>query len=583
MATLVLALAAPVVVVAQISPCNMGRDLQHEPRNPAAICMPLVGRMDDFQGPCSINQGGGQFGNQLAPVGDVDNSGTVDFVVGHRLCDSNLSLRAEELLLYNGVHNGLPSSFGGYRIGPTERNSITKFVAAGDWDADGHIDLAVRVQILGDTSEGNHSGFETSELVIFWGNSLGQFSLNDTSTLASEANMWLGISAGCGADIDGDGVDDLVVTNSDGFSNGAVQKMPWLHAFRGHPYKRWGRDGISRTADLAWWNAPYADLTVIDHDHDGAPDIVFNSNSGDFTKVSVLYGSTDGKLPDTNGAQAVDLRASNSRRAIFSDVTGDGIPELVACSGRDDFVKVFVGFKGQRLLEQYGSGHDTAQPGSGKWWGRPWDTVWLPRRINPEWFGDDDRLFDLGDANLDGVGDIFAFSWPYMVEYNGGSRLDSLVDALIDITPGTEIGILKRLGNIDGSGRDIIALTAGNEIRFYAPTHEISSFGYDHDLPPGTGVAAVERPLVPAAPTLRLAAVPNPSRGEIRFSWSGEGLDGTALITIHDLAGHEVARCDAPAREGVAICGIAGLPAGEYAVRFLCGHHTAATTIAISR
>ncbi len=215
--------------------------------------------------------------------------------------------------------------------------------------------------------------------------------------------------------------------------------------------------------------------------------------------------------------------------------------------------------------------------------GRPWAEIWLPRRINPEWFGDDDRLFDLGDANLDGVGDIFAFSWPYMVEYNGGSRLDSLVDALIDITPGTEIGILKRLGNIDGSGRDIIALTAGNEIRFYAPTHEISSFGYDHDLPPGTGVAAVERPLVPAAPTLRLAAVPNPSRGEIRFSWSGEGLDGTALITIHDLAGHEVARCDAPAREGVAICGIAGLPAGEYAVRFLCGHHTAATTIAISR
>ncbi|HVZ40122.1 MAG TPA: T9SS type A sorting domain-containing protein [Candidatus Kapabacteria bacterium] len=567
MATLVLALAAPAATVAQISPCNMGRDLQHEPRNPAAICMPLVGRMD--ASPSMILY--------LFPVGDVDNSGTADFLA------YNLG---GQLLLYKGVPGRFPTPSEGERIGPSELNSITEFLASGDFDGDHHVDIVVKIRIQGDTSAGNRGGYDVCRLVVFWGNDSGRYSIQDTTRLDCGAQMWLAITNGVGADVNGDGVDDLLVCDLLGFSNNTVIDLPKMMMYQGHHGERWGRNGVPSSADWRFWGQTARDYTAIsalDQDQDGVTDIIFARNDAAVVdgRLSVLYGRS-GLLPDTNNFQTVSFAPSAGRYALFSDVTGDKVPDLLIGSGRDDFVKVFVGFKGQRLLEQYGSGHDTAQPGSGKWWGRPWDTVWLPRRINPEWFGDNDRLFDLGDANLDGVGDIFAFSWPYMVEYNGGRRLDSLADALIDITPGTTLITLKSLGNIDGSGRNIIALTAenDNEIRFYAPTRDISSFGEDRDLPPGTGVAAVERPFVPAAPTLRLAAVPNPSHGEVDLQWDAAGT-GQATLLLADASGREVRRVQLPAFDTHATFTTAGLPAGVYVVRLTIGSRSALAKIVV--
>lgn len=539
--------------------------------------------MDDFQGPCEIFQGGGQFGNQLAPVGDVDNSGTVDFLVGHRLCDSTISRRSEELLLYKGVNGGLPSSNNGLRIGPTERNSITAIVAAGDWDGDHHIDIAVRIQILDDTSEHNVDGYDIARLVVFWGNDSGQYSLSDTSQLSCDAPMWLGIPHGLAADLTGDGVDDLLVSSSSGFSNGHLAPCAGMLLFSGHHQQRWGREGTARTASWRWWNGPYLTGQMLDQDSDGATDIVFYNNDGNRASLSVLYGKPGGGFPDTADIQTVEIaKKAGTGFSLFTDVTGDRVPDLLCCSGVADVVKVYVGFKGQRLLEQFGSGNDSANAGSEKWWGRPWATIWLPRKINSNWFGNDDQLFDLGDANLDGVGDIYVFSWPYIMEYNGGSNMDSLADALINITPGTEIGILKRLGNIDGSGRDIIALTTGNEIRFYAPTKDISSIGRNRRLPPGTGKKpGAVRSVTGEDRLLVLDAIPNPSRDEIRFSWRGGELHGPVTITIYDVSGREVDGCDGRAEDGAAHYIVPDLSAGTYLAQLRCGAHVTSTTIVI--
>jgi Secretion system C-terminal sorting domain len=582
----IIAVVTTAVAMAQNdSPCNQGRDPQRDPRNPYAICLPEIGRMDAFLPPCHITGYGEQFGNQLATVGDVDHSGTVDFVVGHQLCSYKGFRFAEELLLYKGVKGGLPASTSGQRIGPTDTNSRIRFLAAGDWDNDGNVDIAVRIQILDDTTAGNH-GYEISRLVVFWGNESGDYSLADTTRLESGAQMWLSIFRGLGSDIDQDGTDDLLVGQLSGFTEGSVVKLPQMMIFKGHSKNRWGQDGIGRTADWVYWKPQpeeYTALTFIDQDQDGVKDIVFarNESSALGGSLSVLY-CVDGKLPDTADIQTISFVPSKGRFSLFSDVTGDKIPDLLIGSGRDDFVKVYVGFKGQRLLEQYGGGNDSAQPGNDKWWGKPWATIWLPRKINPNWFGDSDNLFDLGDVNLDGIDDIFAFSWPYVVAYNGGDKLDSMADALINITPGTELGILKRLGDIDGSGRDIIALTTGNEIRFYAPTKSISSLGIPRRLPPGTGTSSVEEhPIVGNDYTLALTAMPNPSRGEIQFSWHGSLLRGSATITIFDLVGKEVAQCDARAEDGKAECHAQNLASGTYVAQIRCGDRTAATTILI--
>jgi hypothetical protein len=583
--TIIVVVITAVATAQNDSPCNQGRDPQRDPRNPYAICLPEIGRMDAFLPPCHITGYGEQFGNQLAAVGDVDHSGTVDFVVGHQLCSYKGFYFAEELLLYKGIKGGLPASTSGERIGPTDTNSRTGFLAAGDWDKDGNIDIAVRIQILGDTT-GHNSGRDISRLVVFWGKDSGLYSIDDTTRLECGAQMWIGPLRGLGADFDGDGVDDLLVGGLAGVTNNVVIRLPQMMIFKGRSGKRWGEEGVGRMADWRYWKPEpeeFNALTFIDQDQDGVKDIVFarNESSALGGSLSVLY-CVDGKLPDTADIQTISFIPSKGRFSLFSDVTGDKIPDLLIGSGRDDFVKVYVGFKGQRLLEQYGSGNDSAQPGNERWWGKPWAAIWLPRKINPNWFGDDDQLYDLGDVNLDGISDIFAFSWPYVVEYNGGDKLDSMADALINITPGTELGILKRLGDIDGSGRDIIAMVTGNEIRFYAPTKNISSLGIPRRLPPGTEKSAVEEsPILGDDHALLLTAVPNPSRGEIQFSWQGALLRGPAVITIYELAGREVARCDARAEDGRAECHTQNLPTGTYVAQLRCGDRTAATTIVI--
>ncbi len=568
------------------SPCNQGRDDRYDPRSPYAICLPQIGRMDDFQGRCGVFQGGGQFGNQLAAVGDVDHSGTIDLVIGHRLCDSTISVRSEELLLYKGVHGGVPMSSSGARIGPSERGSITGYLTSGDWDGDGNIDIAVRIRILDDTSGGNARGAEVSRLVVFWGNALGEYSLADTTRLESGAQMWISIRYSLGEDIDGDGVDDLLVSSGMvGLSDGNHVGLPRMLIYRGHAGGRWGRNGLARSADWQYWKPEpdlYDAIAFVDQDQDGVGDIVFGRN----TEValggglSILYGR-HGDFPDTTEVQSISFGPSQGRYALFSDVTGDLIPELLIATGRDDVVKVYVGLKGQRLLDQYGSGNDTAVAGSDQWWGKPWATIWLPRKVNPNWFGDVDQLLDLGDINRDGVGDIAAFSWPYVVMYTGGGRLDSLVDALIDITPGTGFGILKRLGNIDGSGRDIIGLTTGNEIRFYVGTKEVSSIGVGRRLPPGTGKSSVEGAPAEDRPVVFLAARPNPSGDVMRFSWDGQRLHGRVRITMYDVMGGAVCGWDAVAEAGMVECRVAGLSAGVYVVQLRCGELIASTRVVI--
>jgi len=545
------------------SPCNQGRDPQRDPRNPFAICLPEIGRMDSYQDAVI---------HLVAPVGDVDHSGTTDFVVNRN---------SRELLLYKGVMGGVPLPEDGRRVGPTEQNSITAFLASGDWDADGHIDIAVRIQILGDTT-GHNSGRDISRVVIFWGNASGNYSLEDTTRLECGAQMWIGPVRGLGADFDSDGVDDLLVGELAGVTDNVVISLPQMMIFKGHSRERWGRKEVERQSDWQYWHPTpdrFDGLAFTDQDHDGLKDIVFARNESAVLGggLSVLYGR-QGALPDTNDVQTISFAPSKGRYALFNDVTGDKIPDLLIGSGRDDFVKVYVGFRGQRLLEQYGSGDEPEDPDAERWWGRPWATIWLPRKINPNWFGDNDRLFDLGDANRDGIGDIFAFSWPYVLVYNGGGRLDSLVDALINITPGNS-GLLKRVGDIDGSGLDIIALTTEKGIRFYAPTKEISTFGISRRRPPGT--AGVDDPPMNDDAVLMLEARPNPARGELQFSWRGGLLRGAVTISLYDLLGREVACCGGKGEDGRAHCEVGPLPPGTYIAQLRCGERMSTTTIVL--
>ncbi|MEP7217618.1 MAG: VCBS repeat-containing protein, partial [Bacteroidota bacterium] len=316
------------------SPCNQNRvDLpQIEPRHPDLICLPELGRRNGPIAHCVLDNE--RYGKVVAALGSVGSDSLPGWIIAHQRCDTvaGNGRLPEELLVYRGIAGSVPSSGDGQRIGPSEVLSVTQYLAVGDWDHDGNKDLAVRIQIYGDTSGGNTEGYETSRAVIFWGNVNGTFSLTDTTHLLSADDLWLGLYRAVSTDFDADGVDDLLIWGGGGLRGGAVISTPTLHLFRGHQKERWGEGVQKRTADWTWWNPPpLNNLGVMDQDHDGKIDLVLYNNPSHSTpgQVSVLYGKPGGDLPDTSNVETVDLASSFGLYSLFSDVTGDGVPELL--------------------------------------------------------------------------------------------------------------------------------------------------------------------------------------------------------------------------------------------------------------
>src|SRR5690606_2815344 len=145
---------------------------------------------------------------------------------------------------------------------------------------------------------------------------------------------WSGPFAALSSDIDNDGLDDLMTWNWEGagLTNGVIIPVPKLLIFRGKGGQRWGHDGRSRAADWWYWstdNVIFDKIDVLDHDSDATPAVFLYANSVvPRAFLSILYGSP-GALPDTADIQSISLFNAGGRCALFTDVTGDHVPELI--------------------------------------------------------------------------------------------------------------------------------------------------------------------------------------------------------------------------------------------------------------
>ena len=463
-----------------------------DPRHPSVAYMQEWGTMDGTTLQCLPGWKEEALGKSIIPTGDLNNDGLADYILERERCDTafgpNKTTRGNELLLFYGKKNKLPTPDEGLRIGPTEIGSISTFLCTGDFDADGFFDIVCRYDIINDTSYGNTEGLYTlSQVIIFWNDRAGHFSLNDTSWLACDGPVWLGGRQAIAADFTNDGITDLLVqTSAKQWNYGTFLPAPRLYLFTGQVGKRWGRSGESRSPVFRWWNPPaFKYMQYRDHDCSGENDLIFFDGDGNIfgnniIDVHVAYQRSETPWIDTTEIETINVRSSGSEFALFSDVTGDHVLDLVTIGG--DFeggrISVFAGKPGQRLLEQYGTGTDSSDRANGRFPLRPWVKMPTPTALHDGWTGSEHVLFDLGDINGDDRSEIVAHSKPFIIIYTTGRTLDSLIDVMVNI-PADSWGTFRRLGDIDGSGTASFAASWDGNVHFMKapPVDEIPTYG----------------------------------------------------------------------------------------------------------
>ena len=514
---------------------------------------------------------------EIHAVGDVNNDALADFIVAYNQCDTlfygpnAIDKMPVRLALYHGARGGVPDPQSGTTLGADELSTSVSFLAAGRFDDDPYVDLALAISTFFDTTDGS-GGYTTWRVVVYWGSETGAYTNADTTHLENGGRLW-GLPR-AGVIHRTFGLPDALVLWAGGtIINGVITPTAGVHVFESADGGRFGRDGRGRTARWSWWNAPNARRAqFIDHDGDQRLDIAFISDElVDSTTVTLLYGSTDGFF-DTTATEGVSLRIANGRHMLFTDVTSDGVPELLTMAGSQELFKVFVGRRGHRLLEQYGTGIDPPDPGGGRPFARPWASIPLPKNINSGWptLGFE-TLFDVGDVGRDRISDAVPLSRPDLFVYSTGNYFDEYIDAIIPV-PGGSLAVTRavRLGDIDGQGRPALAVFYGwipGGIVFYRTNSCVEQAGGRYTpVPPGTGKPSggVTAAAAPAIPTIAARLSPNPSRGRVRVEWDGPAHAG---VSIYDAAGNEAARWSG--RDHATDLDLSRWPRGAYRVQVL--------------